>query len=221
MNVKVIIPSALASNLIQCVQSLLTLDKGLQPSSIIVVDDGAKAESMEALPGVTWVDGVKPFVFARNVNRGILAAGDADVILMNDDAVLTTAFGFSRWYEAMQDQRNTVCSAAIVGTVCNPRQLAQSSDTFRPEPNHLAFVAVYIPRPVIHKVGWLDERFTSYGFEDLDYCRRVREAGCKLATWDGCVVDHSGFSTFRTNLEWPRLLQEGRQIYHEKWGVSG
>ena len=212
MNVKVVIPSALASNLIPCVQSIYELS-GLC-NSIIVVDDGAR-DGLD-LP-VTWVDGVKPFVFARNVNLGIAAAGDADVILMNDDAILTTAFGFSWWADAMQKWRNTVCSAAIVGTVCNPRQLAQSSDTFRAEPKHLAFVCVYIPRPVINRIGLLDERFTAYGYEDFDYCRRVREAGCRLATWDGCVVDHSGHSTFRNNIEWPSLLMQGRQIYLDKW----
>jgi GT2 family glycosyltransferase len=214
MNVKVVIPSARASNLVPCVQSILATDWTIPMSSIIAVDDGARDGFN--LP-LAWMDGVKPFVFARNVNRGILAAGDADVILMNDDATLTTAFGFSRWAEAMQERRDTVCSAAIVGTVCNPRQLAQSSDTFRPEPKHLAFVCVYIPRPVIDRVGLLDERFTAYGYEDFDYCRRAREAGCQLATWDGCVVDHSGHSTFRNNLDWPRLLMQGRQIYHDKW----
>jgi len=216
MNVKVVIPSALASNLVSCVQSIHSADWALPTSCIIVVDDGASEGFGRAVP-VVWVAGLKPFVFARNVNRGILEAGDADVILMNDDAVLTTAFGFSRWAEAMQERRDTVCSAAIIGTVCNPRQLAQSSDTFRPEPKHLAFVCVYLPRPVIDRVGLLDERFTAYGYEDFDYCRRAREAGCRLATWDGCVVDHSGRSTFRSSTEWPSLLMQGRQIYLDKW----
>ena len=41
---------------------------------------------------------MKPFVFARNVNLGIEAAGDADVILMNDDATqLRTPYGFTFW----------------------------------------------------------------------------------------------------------------------------
>jgi GT2 family glycosyltransferase len=216
MNVKVVIPSALASNLMPCLYSILAMNPLM---SGIVVDDGAKPANDAGFipPDWSWVDGLKPFVFARNVNLGITAAGDADVILLNDDAILTTAFGFSRWAEAMQERRDTVCSAAIVGTVCNPRQFAQSTNTFRPEPQHLAFVCVYIPRPVIDRVGLLDERFTAYGYEDFDFCRRAREAGCRLATWDGCVVDHSGHSTFRSSTEWPSLLMQGRQIYLDKW----
>ena len=209
MNVKVVIPSALASNLIPCEASLLWIDR----PPIIVVDDGARADSEAVLPpDVTWVDGVKPFVFARNVNLGITAAGDADVILMNDDARLLTTHGFSMWADAMQDRRDTICSAGIVGTVCNPRQIAQPMNTFRPELKHLAFVCVYLPRPVLDRVGPLDERFTAYGYEDFDYCRRAREAGFRLATWDGCVVDHSGHSTFRSSTDWPSLLMHGRQI---------
>ena len=217
MNLKVVIPSAKASNLIPCVQSILTMDPALSPSSIIVVDDGARRESYADVPTVRWVAGVKPFVFARNVNRGIAAAGDSDVILMNDDAQLLTRCGFTWWSVAMQRRRDTVCSAGIVGTVCNPRQLVQPSDEFRTELTHLAFVCAYLPRPVIDRVGLLDERFTAYGFEDLDYCRRTLLAGLQLATWDGCVVDHSGQSTFRTSTEWPSLLQQGRRIYLDKW----
>lgn len=221
MNVKVIIPSAKASNLIPCVQSILTLDPALEASSIIVVDDGAKAGSQAALPAdVTWVDGVKPFVFARNVNLGIHAAGWSDVIILNDDARLATCGGFTRWAKAMQERRDTICSAGIIGTVCNPRQVMQPTQTFRTEFKHLAFVCAYVPSLVIGRVGRLDERFTSYGYEDFDFCHRARLAGCRLATWDGCVVDHSGQSAFRSNLEWPRLLREGRQIYLDKWETA-
>jgi GT2 family glycosyltransferase len=217
VSVRIVIPSARASNLSACVRSIIAVDYGLpNPGYIIAVDDGARDGFK--IP-VTWVDGVKPFVFARNVNLGIVAAGDADVILMNDDAILTTELGFSLWYDAMQNRRDTVCSAAIVGTVCNPRQIAQSTHTFRPEPKHLAFVCVYLPRSVIDRVGLLDERFTAYGFEDLDYCRRALLAGCQLATWDGCVVDHAGTtSTFRTAPDWPARLEEGRRQFRAKWG---
>ncbi len=219
MNVKVVIPSALASNLMPCVYSILAMDPD---ASGLVVDDGAKPANDEGFlsPDWSWVDGVKPFVFARNVNLGIQAAGDADVILMNDDARLLTTHGFSHWAEVMQGRRDTICSAGIVGTVCNPRQIVQPMNTFRPELKHLAFVCVYLPRIVLDRVGPLDERFTAYGYEDFDYCRRAREAGFRLATWDGCVVDHSGPSTFRSSTDWPSLLMQGRQIYLDKWDAG-
>jgi GT2 family glycosyltransferase len=214
---RIIIPSARAANVVRCVRSIVRQDEGVPAASIIVVDDGARADAESEIPGVEWITGAKPFVFASNVNLGIVAAGDADVILLNDDATLRTERGFTGWAAAMQMHRHTVASAAIVGTVCNVRQYAQETLTFRPEPVHLAFVAVYIPRPVINKVGLLDERFTGYGYEDFDFCRRVRHAGMFLATWDGCVVDHSGHSTFRNNPDWPRMMMDAARIFRDKW----
>ena len=39
------------------------------------------------MPAVA-LEGVKPFIFARNCNLGIRAAGSDDVVLLNDDALL-------------------------------------------------------------------------------------------------------------------------------------
>ena len=217
-NLRIVIPSARAANLIQCVWSIIQKDGHIQPIDIIVVDDGARTpESEPELPRVQWVDGWKPFVFARNVNLGIAAAGDADVIVMNDDTQLVTPDGFSEWHRLMQTRPDTICSAGIIGTVYNLRQQAQSTATFRPEAKHLAFVCVYFPRTVLDTLGPLDERFTGYGYEDFDYCERARRAGLKLATWDGCVVDHSGYSTYRNNPEWPSMMMDAQRIYRDKW----
>lgn len=204
---RVIIPSARPENLIRCVQSILSADPMLAPSDIIVIDDGARADSESSLPAVTWVAGVKPFVFARNINLGIQAAGASDVILMNDDARLLTQNGFSEW---RLEPAIGICSAHL-----------QGSTPPRGEPTQLAFVCVYIPRAVIERVGLLDERFVGYGFEDYDYCRRAVAAGFRLAIWDGCIVDHSDArsSSFRTHPRWPQLIAQNRALYEEKWGT--
>jgi GT2 family glycosyltransferase len=218
----VVIPSARATNLIPCVQAVWACEPS---AAIIVVDDGAKAESEGALPGVTWVTGAKPFGFARNVNLGIVAAGRSDVILLNDDAQLLTPSGFSQLADHARYASSVgICSAGIRGVVCNVNQIAREPAGYREEGQQLAFVCVYIRRAVIDRIGLLDERFTAYGFEDFDYCRRVRDAGFRLAIWDGCVVDHTGDtvpSTFRTRLDLPDLLASGRQLYDDKWGCHG
>lgn len=219
MTFRIVIPSARASNLIPCVQAILTQDPQVSPSSVIVVDDGARRESEAALPGLTWVAGVKPFVFARNVNRGIAMAGSADVILLNDDARLVTPDGFTRWDEALRHRPPMVCSAGIRGTVCNSRQVAQSTTAFRSEPQQLAFICVYLPRVVIAQVGLLDERFIGYGYDDFDFCLRARACGFPLGIWDGCVVDHGpdASSTYRSRSDFPQLFAESQRLYRQKW----
>lgn len=215
----VIVPSARLSNLKRCVDSILDNDR-IPSSSVIVVNDGALAVG-ESYRGVRVVQGVKPFCYARNVNLGISAC-PGDVILMNDDAVLSTRFGFSSLSQSMsQNPYAGVCSAAISGYVGNPAQKPSSvTALMRGVGSTLAFVCVYIPRKVISKVGMLDERFTGYGFEDNDYCTRVSKAGLVLGVYDGCVVHHSEDkrdSTFRSDPGVSKRFSQNQALYQQKW----
>ena len=220
MSFSIVIPSSTPSNLIGCVRSILGREPGIRPSDIVVVDDGARAEAEPFLPGLTWIAGEKPFIFARNANAGI-AASASDVVLMNDDAQLITNRGLTRMAREMQARpRVGICSAGVRGIVGNPKQRAGMRPTFRLESRTLAFICVCIRRRVIGHVGLLDARYTGYGFEDNDYCVRVRQAGYQLAIWDGCHVDHSGHlpSTFRSRSDLDMMFQHNRRLYEEKWG---
>jgi len=185
----VIIPTKTASNLTACVRAIREHDDpGI---NIIVVDDGLPPNWYE--PHVTKImAGEKPFTFARNVNIGIRAAGDDDVILLNDDALLETPAGFS---SMQRDIRST--SFGMLAPETNRVRQAW--------PHTIPFVCVLIPRRVIEIVGLLDERFAGeidgemvYGGEDDDYCYRVRQAGFHLGIFRECFVDHKTLpSTFR------------------------
>jgi GT2 family glycosyltransferase len=216
---KVVILSGRAANLVPCVKSVLANEPDLPPDRIIVVDDGARAEAESQLPPLSWVNGVKPFIFARNANLGIREAA-SDVILLNDDAKLTTPRGFTMLSQQVRTRHDlAVCSAGIRGDVGNPRQLARGASEFRLEERALAFVCVYIPRERFERIGPLDERFVGYGFEDNDYCTRALAANLQLGIWDGCVVDHSVElpSTFRTRQDLWSLFQQNQRLFREKW----
>ena len=216
---RVVILSARAENLVPCVHALLHQETALPPEHIIVVDDGARREAERLLPCVTWVAGEKPFVFARNANIGIRAAGSADVLLLNDDAQLITPGGISRIAALMAGRTDIgLCSAAVQGVVGNPHQLPAGTGSIRAELDTIAFVAVFIPRLVYERIGPLDERFVGYGWEDNDYCARVRTAGLACAVADLCVVDHSGAlpSTFRTRRDVFDQHEINRRLYERK-----
>jgi GT2 family glycosyltransferase len=166
------------------VNALHSCEPGIR---FIVVDDGLE------VPWIESVKGEKPFIFARNANIGIRAAGSDDVVLLNDDALLKTIGGLSAmWQLIYKDQQCGVLSASVNAA----NHLL---------PYSLSFVCVLIPRLVINTVGLLDERFTGeidgemvYGGEDDDYCYRVRKVGMRVDVFPGCVVDHRSLpSTFR------------------------
>lgn len=220
---KIVILSKDSWNLIPCVRAIRENEPELPPGNIIVVDDGVSefSKSDPTLEGITWVSGVKPFIFSRNANLGIWAAND-DVILLNDDAILTTPRGFSDLAVFAQNANYGLVSPVFKGLIGNPAQRYNPADDkpiIRIEPRMLCFVCVFISKRVQESVGELDERFTAYGYEDDDYCRRVRNAGLELAIYKGCVLDHGKLrSAFRSHGDISDKLNEGRRIYQEKWG---
>lgn len=233
MNLTVIIPSKNAANLRTCVAALRQHEPALK---IIVIDDGLDRAALDgaecwgcANDPLCIAPGVKPFVFARNVNLGIRLACQDDVILLNDDAQLETRGGLSR----LQQQWYVHPECGLISAATNGASLDQirrDGSRLRYAPLMVAFVCVFIPRQTIETIGLLDEQFgigaagtgpRGYGCEDDDYCRRVRNAGLKLGVYDGTFVDHRKLpSTFRGDPARPADVIAHEMLFKAKWGQS-
>ena len=187
---------------------------------IVVVDNGLDRR----IPGCEYVEFFEPFVFAKAINLGIVAAGDSDVICTNDDALLKTPMGFTKLAELAA--RGTLgMIAAACNTVGNPNQFQRPEyadvGLCRAEHRMVCFVCVYIPRKTIDVVGLLDERFVGYGMDDDDYSLRVRNAGLKLGIFDGCYVDHGSLtSSYRGGPVNGGDFRPNMRLFIEKWGVD-
>lgn len=221
MDWTVVIPSARAENLVPAVKSVLRAHPGMDPGCIIIVDDGARAGAERQLPdGIRWVEGVKPFVYARNVNRGVSAARRENIVIMGDDVEVITPRGFDYLAACVRERSDVgVLSPGIDGIVGNPRQRYAPSKPFIEEYDVLCFVCVMIPRRAWDAIGELDERFIGYGCEDCDYCWRALEANHRLGVFNGCVVKHDGSlpSTFRTRQDINKIHTENMQRLRKKW----
>jgi Glycosyl transferase family 2 len=222
----IVIPSKNADNLKACLKALR--DAG-ETARVIVVDDGVDWDKGPVIPeigiGVRIAKGVNPFVFSRNCNIGILAAGDDDVVLLNDDALLS---------QPPYGPRDLIWNFAWLGEACrgNIGLCAATTNLTgqplqHPNPNggvrcvsHLAFVCVYIPRRTISLIGLLDERYNrGYGCEDRDYCESVNRAGLKCAVHDFVYVDHGSLkSSFRGAPTTGGDFSANYQLLMEKWG---
>lgn len=214
----VVIPSRNTSNLAHCLESIFLMEPDVPKARIVVIDDGVDL-AFRAYVKVTWVDGIKPFIFSRNCNLGLRRGGD--VILMNDDTKLLTPGGFTRMVSERPEQYGIV-SAAIQQNVGNLNQRPAGTNGFRPIIGALAFICVLLPETTIRSVGLLDERYTAYGSEDNDYCFRARQMWMEQAVCDYCLVSHGvngQSSTFRARSNNLEQLEAGRKIYHQKWGV--
>lgn len=216
----VVIPSKTALNVNPCLHAVLHYEP---TANRIVVDDGVERIGP---PLAKYVEGIKPFIFARNVNSGIKVAGDDDVVILNDDALLQTHGGLSLLQQAADEHPEYGIIAATTNVTGNQNQYPKGIG-LREEPRTIPFICVLLPRRTIDAVGLMDERFGGttadgrriYGFCDNDYCRRVKNAGLKLAIHDGCFVDHGSLrSSFRGDPHAAGDISAARELYLEKWG---
>lgn len=220
----VIIPSKTARNLGPCIEAVR---KNEDACSIVVVDDGIDFGIIrrnpawdKAIDGAEIVAGQKPFVFARNCNLGIRAAGDSDVILLNDDALLTTKGGFTLLQKAAAQHPEYGCIGS--STNVTGQRLQQPHGAGLRSVHHIAFVCVLIPRRTIERIGLLDERYClDYGVEDRDYCEMITRTGLLVGVHDGCFVDHAKLiSSFRGHPMAPGRSAQNRALFLKKFGLT-
>jgi glycosyltransferase involved in cell wall biosynthesis len=228
----VVIPSNDADRLRRCVRSILDAHLGLPAEKIIVVDDGAREQWKEEDPAVTWVDGVKPFIYARNTNIGIrtvyrkLLDGGYhqliyyNVVIVGDDVVVRTPGAFDLLAETAKRDKVFAVSPAIEGLVGNGDQHRRTQGAVRETRHPLCFVCVYLTSEAISKVGLLDENFVHYGGEDVDWSWRAQALGGRLLVDDRVVVRHNDEgmpSAFRSKPDIMELSKAGVEQLKVKW----
>jgi hypothetical protein len=229
----VIIPSKTAGNLNVCVRAILKHDPGVR---IIIINDGLLSRELteEVIGNCEIYPGEKPFVFARNCNKGIKLAGSADVVLLNDDAILKSQGGFSLLSREAATNRECGCVGAVTNVTGASAQKPQRQGLRHV--HHIAFVCVLIPRRTIEMIkrlskqnpdyftadGLLDERYClDYGVEDRDYCEMITRAGMKVGVHDGCYVDHGSLvSSFRGAPMAPGRSNKNRALFLEKFKLD-
>lgn len=225
----VVIPSKDVCNLASCLDAIWRNEPNLHRSSVVVIDDGLAYRP----EGPTYLDGVKPFVFARNVNAGIRAAGDSDVITLNDDALLTEYHGFTKLHMIVERNPEYGIVASSCNNVGNERQLRRGmvghlnivwdgvgiGYELRDEPRMVCLIAVWLRRAMLNQIGLLDERYVGYGIDDDDLCFTARAAGWKIGIYDGCYVDHGSLrSSYRGDPTAPSDFRPNLRLFMEKWG---
>ncbi len=241
MPLSVIIPSKTVSKVAECITAVREAGHA---GRILVMDDFDPTTNWEdMLQQMSKADHVvgrpdhlahfyrckRPFVFARNVNLGIHRAGEDDVFLLNDDAIVQNRGAFEALAKAIeQPSQIGAFSALVQGMAAAPEQQwnPELAETLYKEPwfpvkhHMIAFLAVLIPRAVIKQIGLLDERFVDYGFEDDDYCHRLKLAGLGMAIVPGCLVEHGRIpSTYRDEGKAanPDMLAPNRAVFNAKW----
>lgn len=222
MSFAIIIPSNHEGTVYDCIATIHNHEPSfILDERIIVVTDG-----ISVAPSAVLVEGMKPFIFSRNVNMGINAAlATMDkllgVFILNHDAMLETLFGITKLIgQSVLHPEYGILSAAINGANCNPIAMEpRGTDEIAETDDTVNFSAVFITRKCLDTIGLMDEDYTGYGFEDDHACWLARKAKFKVGVYHGCVFEHgSQPSSFRSLPDIHARMQHNREVFYQKWG---
>lgn len=164
------------------------------PYRLILVDQAAPEASKRVIAdaekrGHTIVRLAENRSFSNGNNCGVRAGNAKNVVILNDDAMVT-----ENTIEALiQDLSDK--SVGLVGARTNYANGPTADPSWKSavEPPFMAFVCVATRRDIWEHVGGLDEAtFGGFSAEDFDMCWRIQKAGYKLKISDRAYVLHAG-----------------------------
>ena len=212
-----------------------------EPYEVIVVDNGSTDGTpafLKQYPEITLIPNQANRGFPAAMNQGLRAARGRNLLLLNNDTVVTTG-----WLTRLLGALHSEPCIGVVGPVSNqvsgPQQIPvtyqnlSQLDSFawqhgkrfsglvEPSARLVGFCLLF-RREVLERIGVLDERFGVGCFEDDDYCLRARQAGFETVIANDAFVHHSGSQTFRHSaVDLDRLMSRNRRKFEEKWGLRG
>ncbi len=200
MDISIIIVNFNTRKLVEdCIKSIKKNTKKV--SYEIIVVDNASSEKID-LKDTKIIRNETNLGFARANNQGIEASSGKYILLLNSDTIvkpqaIDKLFEFSEEMDAgvvVPKLLNTDGSVQpscfrlpSVGLAIRQYFLRQNGllDKYAPQEKEAtevdsAVMAAFLITPMaLEKVGKLDEKYFMY-FEDLDYCKKIKEAGLKI-----------------------------------------
>lgn len=226
--VTVVVPTNNSALLGQLLTSFVLTHDCPSPYRFVIIDDGLIAKPRLSGIDITYVRGIRPFCFARNVNIGLREAdARSDVFLMNDDTAFYSADLIPR-LATMSHLRDVGVTTPVFNRL--EKNLAQrvgppasEVDVVLQPTHNVTFAAVYLQRRVLDAIGGFDENLVGYGFDDDDYCMRTREAGFTIGVTPSLMMVHGDVNgwastTFRnTRSDIAEAFLFNRRYFLEKW----
>jgi GT2 family glycosyltransferase len=207
---------------------------------VLVVDNGSTDGTVSYLRGLDWlrrIENKKNLGFVRGNNVGIEATPEGDILLLNNDIVITE----DGWLEELQRVAYSAADVGIVGCrLILPDGRLLHAGTYMPldtfwgqqigslekDVNQYAYdrdvqavvgACMYIKRAVLDAIGPLNETFFSY-FEDTDYCLRAAKAGFRtVCAGSVTLIHHENVSTKVNNVSFSKIFRKSQRVFCRQW----
>lgn len=220
----------------QCISSIRQFTD--EPYELVLVDNGSTdgtVEYLESVSGATVTVNRENRGFPAAANQGIRASRGRQIMLLNNDTVVTTGW-LRRLLKALKSDENVGLVGPCSNYVASPQEIPVSyqdlsgvdgfawdwgkkNDGRRIDIDRLVGFCLLISRNVIEDIGLLDEQFGVGCFEDDDYCRRAKQAGYRVVIATDSFIHHFGSRTFfGSGVDFASVLSENQKRYQAKWG---
>jgi GT2 family glycosyltransferase len=208
---------------------------------LIFIDNGSTDGTVEFLTSIPDAKMIKNKInkgFSVGCNQGISFAEGENIILLNNDTVVT-----KEWLQRLLFWLDNDESIGIVGPKSNfiseqqrimpvPYKTIDNMEKFAEEwtkehaqqgyeADQLSGMCMIFKKSLTKLIGGFDERFSPGYFEDTDFSLRAQIAGKKLWVADDVFIHHYGSSSFKKNrLQHWNLILESKKKFLEKWKMS-
>lgn len=215
------------------------------PHEVILVDNGSTDDTAQFLqawqkqhPELRVVRNVRNHGFAGGNNQGLALATGRNVVLLNNDTIVTAGW-LEGFLETVRQHPATGLAGPVSNRVSGPQWIEKPGYSVPAELSSFALEwsrahhgqSVEVPRlvgfclfarrEVIDKIGGLDERFGSGNFEDDDFCARARLAGFQLRIARSVFIHHAGSQTFKgERIDYRQSLLRNWELFKTKWQLS-
>lgn len=235
-----IIVTASSNHARECLSAIKRNTK--EPYELIVVDTLTSPDSKKKLrksvkehSQYKILEHHPPTPPLQSLNQGINFSTGEYIALLTDDVIVSTG-----WLSGMLECLNNQADTGVIGPVTNhadgPQQVKDDRyrasgqlDTYAPQfqsayrhrriplPNIEGFCMLF-RRDLVHKIGLLDESFSSGMFAGKDLCLRARLEGYRnLIAGDVFVHRHDSTSVVRDRTGFKALTARERKVFKEKW----
>ncbi|MEI7028197.1 glycosyltransferase family 2 protein [Paenibacillus sp. y28] len=225
----------------QCIESILQHTN--EAFELIFVDNGSTdgtLDYLQTVPNARCIRSEQNLGFAGGNNQGMTAATGEYICLLNNDTVVTPGWLTRMLVWLIKNpaigivgpRSNNVAWAQRVHpsyqTMTEMHQFAQEWTQQHKDqgfvPHKLIGHCMLFHKELIHRIGFLDERFFPGNYEDDDFCLRARISGKQLWVANDVYIHHYGGSTFRANrFNYTSSALNNADRFARKWslGISG
>jgi O-antigen biosynthesis protein len=186
----------------------------------------------ERIPNLRVLRQAENLGFAGGNNAGIAQARGENVVLLNNDVVVTPS-----WLARLGTHVDAIPDLGIIGPTTNTEtgqrlpelDYGSLGELFALEERlasgawervrKVSGLCMVIPRVVLDRLGPLDTEFGLGYFEDDDLCLRAEDLGLKIVWAKDVFVHHFGSVSFSRKRA--RFLEEGMAKFAFKWGKRG